>query len=308
MSSTNQSPGYLKAQGNFLSAKTDEERIEALEEMIKECPKHKSSENMLSNLKTRYKKLNEKLEKSKKIAKGSSKKGIKKEDMQAVIIGMTNSGKSSLISILTNVKPKISEFNFNTKSPEVGMMNYLSEIMIQIIEIPAIESQYYDKSLVNTADVILILATNIEQINKIKEKLKKVKGKQIIVFNKIDSFNENGKRKILATLKSKKFNPILISTKTQEGIEELKEKIFQSFDKIRIYTKDTKKNPNKKSERPIILDINSTVKEVAEKIFHGFSEKVKETYVTGPSSKFPNQKVSLKHKLKDLDVIEFKVK
>jgi len=47
---------------------------------------------------------------------------------------------------------------------------------------------------------------------------------------------------------------------------------------------------------------------VAEKILKGFSEKVKETKIWGPSSKFPGQIVGLNHKLRDLDVVEFKTK
>ncbi|MDP7521027.1 MAG: 50S ribosome-binding GTPase, partial [Candidatus Pacearchaeota archaeon] len=169
MASTNQSPAYQKAQGKFLLALTDKERIGALEEMIKECPKHKSSENMLANLKTRYKKLKEKVEKSKKSGK-SNKIGIKKEDMQAVLIGFTNTGKSSLLSILTNAHPRISNPEFTTTYPIIGMMGYMGT-NIQIIEIPAIESESYDKGIVNTADTILILVTKLEQITKIQEKL-----------------------------------------------------------------------------------------------------------------------------------------
>jgi len=63
MASTNQSPFYQKAELNFLSAKTDEDKLHWLEEMIKECPKHKSAEKMLANLKTRRIKLIEKIEK-----------------------------------------------------------------------------------------------------------------------------------------------------------------------------------------------------------------------------------------------------
>jgi hypothetical protein len=303
MASTNQSPAYQKAQGKFLLAITDKEKIEALEEMIKECPKHKSSENMLANLKTRYKKLKEKIEKGKKSGK-SNKIGIKKEDMQAALIGFTNTGKSSLLSILTNAHPKIANPEFTTTYPIIGMMDYLGT-SIQIIEIPAIESESYDRGLVNTADTILILITKLEQINKILEKLIKIPKEKIIIFNKIDLLTDNEKRKISATLTSKKHNFILISTKTKEGIDELKSKVFNSFNKIRVYTKEPGKE---KSNKPIILEPNSTIQKVAEKILKGFSSKVKETKIWGPSSKFSGQKVGLNHKLKDLDVVEFKTK
>ena len=115
------------------------------------------------------------------------------------------------------------------------------------------------------------------------------------------------KRKLEATLNSKKYNYVLISTKTQEGIEELKGKIFQSFNKIRVYTKEPeKKEPDK--DRPVILSPNSSVKDVAEKILHGFSNRIKETKIWGPSAKFSGQKVGLNHILKDKDIVEFKTK
>ena len=307
MASTNQSPAYQKAQGKFLSAQTIEGKIEALEEMIRECPKHKSSENMLANLKTRYKKLKSQLAKSKKTSK-SSRIGIRKENMQAVIIGLTNTGKSSLLSTLTNAKPKIStgeNMSFSTKSPEIGMINYSSGVQVQLIEIPAFESEYYDKGLVNTADAILILVESIDQINKIKKELNKAKGKKIIVFGKADLLDEQTKRKINATLQSKKYDFALVSVKTNEGIEELKNKVFQAFDKLRIYTKEPKKE---KSKRPIVMKKDSAVRDVAEKILTGFSKKIKETKIWGPSSKFSGQVVGLNHKLKDLDVVEFKTR
>ena len=66
------------------------------------------------------------------------------------------------------------------------------------------------------------------------------------------------------------------------------------------------KEPGKPaSPVPMVMPPESTVKDVAERILKGFANKVKETKITGPSSKFPNQKVGLSHKLKDLDVIEF---
>ena len=309
MSSTNQSPAYQKAQGKFLQAQTDEEKIEALEEMIRECPKHKSSENMLANLKTRYKKLKSKIEKSKK--KGTSKKGIKKEDMQAVIIGLTNSGKSKLLTLLTNAKPTISEIKFSTIRPVIGMMKHAGT-QTQLIENPAIFSEYYDKGLTNSADSLLILITNLNQIKDIDPLLDKSQAKKIIVFNNFNKTKEE-LRKINATLKSRRYDYVIIDIKNcggdgqgdGGGLDQLKEKIFQSFDNIRVYTKEPGKE---KSPKPIILKPDSTIKDVAEKILHGFSKQVKEIKIWGPSSKFAGQKVGLKHKLKDLDIVEFKTR
>jgi ribosome-interacting GTPase 1 len=300
MASTNQSPQYQKAEAKFLGAQTDEERIIYLEEMIRECPKHKSSEKMLANLKTRYKKLREKLERTKKSGK-SKKAGIRKEDMQAAIVGMTNTGKSSLLSLLTNAKPKIAEHKFTTKNPLVGMMGH-EGTNIQLIEVPAFESEYYDRGIVNTTDTILILTNNLEQIKEIEDELSRVKGKKIIIFNIMDDGKDV--RKISATLQSKKYNFVIVNTHTKEGFTELKDKLFQSFNKIRIYTKEPGKE---KSPKPMILDPGTNVKKVAGKILKNLSD-LKETKIWGPSSKFPGQKVGFQHELKDLDVVEFKTK
>jgi ribosome-interacting GTPase 1 len=303
MASTNQSPFYQKAEAKFIDAQTDEERLKYLEEMIKECPKHKSSEKMLANLKTRYKKLKSQAEKSRRSGK-SSKKGIKKETMQAVIVGFTNSGKSSLLKSLTNFEPKISPHKFTTKTPSIGTLNY-KNMNIQLIEAPAFNSEFYDRGLANTADTLLILVKDLEEIEKIKKGLEKARGKKIIIFNNKHKLNV---RKISATLQSKKHDFTLIDLNDFENIEELKEKIFKSFGRIRIFTKEPGKEFNRKTSRPLVLNPGSTINDAAEKILHGFSKKVKESFVTGPSGKFPNQKVGMKHVLKDLDVVEFKTK
>jgi len=294
-------PEYVKAEKDYFEAGTLEERLIALRKMISHAPKHKGGENLRQQLTTRRKKLEEQINKIKKAGK-SSKIGIRKGDMQAIIIGFTNVGKSSLLSILTNTKPLIASYPFTTKESIIGMMDYL-EMQIQLVENPALESEYYDKSLVNTTDTILILVDNIEQIKQIQEKLGKSNAKQIIIFNKIDKLSEQEHRKISATLQSKKYNFILISTKTKQNIEELKEKIFKSFDSIRIFTKEPGKE---KSPKPVIIKPNSTVGDIAEKILKGFSKKIKQTKIWGPSSKFAGQSVGLKHKLKDLDVVEFR--
>lgn len=297
----NAHPDYFIAETIYLNAETKEQKIRALKKMISHAPSHKGAENLRAQLKRRLAKLKYAKEKEIKQKKGG-KAGIKKEDMQTVIVGKTNSGKSSLLKILTNAEPKISSNKFTTTKPIVGMMFYNS-VQIQLIEIPAIDSAFYDKGIVYTADVILVLINSLENLKEVEKKIQ-TQGTKIVVFNKIDLLSQKEKRKISATLQSKKYNFQLISIKTKEGIEELKEKTFQDFDKIRIYTKEPGKESNRKN--PMILNPNAIVKDVAEKILKGFSNKIKQTKIWGPSSKFSGQVVGLKHKVKDLDVVEFK--
>lgn len=299
----NAHPDYIEAEKKFHNSQTDEERLLALEEMVKTAPSHKGGETLRVNLKSRYKKLKEKLQKEKQKARSRKKnqQGIRKLDMQAVILGFTNSGKSSLFEGLTGKKTEIASYGFTTQQPEQGIMDY-ENCPIQIIDLPPIGSENFDSSLVNTTDTILIIVERINEIAEIKKIIKNSKAKQIIVFNKIDLFDEETKRKIKETLRSKKYSFEIVSTKTDEGIEELKEKIFKSFDKIRVYTKQ----PNEKyhDNRPLILLPNSTIEDIAKRLLHS-STIIKRTKLWGPSSKFSGQTVGLKHILKDKDIVEF---
>ena len=295
---------YANAEEKYLQCQTDEERIMALEEMLRTMPKHKGSEKLKANLSTRYRKLKEKIEKDKKSKKGKGKKGIKKGDLQAVLVGLTNSGRSSILKAITNAQPKIASYGFTTTEPEIGTLNY-ANCNIQIIDLPPIASAGFDRGIANNADTLIIVVEKIHEIQTVLEQIKQNKhGKRIIVFNKIDIYDENTKRKIKENLRSKKYNFCIVSTLTDEGLEDLKEKIFKSFDVIRVYTRNSTKK-KRLDDMPVILPPNSTLQDVAEKILHGYSKKVKYAIITGPSCKFPNQKIGLKHVVKDKDIVEF---
>ncbi|NCN87205.1 TGS domain-containing protein, partial [archaeon] len=243
------------------------------------------------------------LEKKKKSGK-STKVGIRKEDMQAIIVGKTNVGKSSLLKILTNAEPKISEIKFTTNEPIIGMMDYINT-QIQIVEIPATDGENFDKSLAHTADTVLIMIDDFKDLEELEKFLYMITGKKIIVFNKSDLLSSAEKRKLKAKLQSKKYNFEIISCVPfwpENNIEELKKKIFKSFDVIRIFTKEPGKE---KSKNPMIMKPKSTVKDAAEKILKGLSKKIRKTKIWGPSSKFGGQIIGLNHVLKDMDTIEF---
>ncbi len=299
----NAHPDYLEAEKKYLEAQTIEEKVKALEEMISKAPSHKGAENLRAQLKTRLKKLKTQLQRSKK-SPSSNFESIKKGDMQIILIGFTNSGKSSLLSKLTNAEPEIAQYEFTTQKPEVGILKYQG-VHIQVIDNPCLGNENFNIGLTNSADLILITITNLEQINPILKQIPKAKGKKIIVFNKSDFLNKTQKRKISETLKSRKQDFIFTSTTNSEGIEELKQKIFQHYPLIRIYLKEPGSNS---SSKPLTIKPNSTIKDVANKISHSFAQSISEIHIWGPSSKFPAQKVGISHKLKDKDIVEFKTR
>lgn len=299
-------PEYAKAEKAFHEASSVEDQLIALNKMISHAPSHKGAENLRQQLTTKRKKLEEQIEKKKKVGK-TTQVGIKKGEMQAVIIGKTNVGKSSLLKILTNAEPVISESKFTTNEPNLGMLNYLNT-QIQLIEIPAIDGENFNKGIVHTADTLIFVVTDFNDIQEISKKLPLAEGKQIIVFNKSDTLSEEEKRKLEARLKSKKYNFEIVSCIPywpDNGIEELKKKIFESFDIIRVFTKEPGKE---KASKPMIMKPGSTVKDAAEKILKGLSKKVKTVKIWGPGSKFGGQIVGLNHTLKDLATVEFTTK
>lgn len=298
-------PEYVKAEKDYYDADSLEEKLAYLKKMISHMPGHKGAENLRAQLRQRAKKLEQEIIRKKKTGK-STKVGIKKEGHQIIILGKTNSGKSTLLNLITNASPKITQLKFSTTEPVIGMLN-VNSITIQLIENPAPESDFYDKGLTNSGDAIILIINSLEEIQELKGLLEKATKKIIMLYNDKKNLSQNELRKLNATMKSKKMNFIIINLENpyKDKIQELKEKFIQTFDKLRVYTKEPGKE---KSPKPVILKPDSTVKDVAEKILKGLSTKIKQTKIWGPSSKFPGQVVGLNHKLKDLDVVEFRTK
>jgi small GTP-binding protein len=200
---------YFNAEKAYLAAQTLDEKILALEELIRAAPKHKSSENLLAELKTRLKKFREKSDKAKKTGRG--KPGLKKEGYQVVLVGLPNSGKSSLLAALTNAKPLISSNPFVTRQPEIGTMDY-EGVKAQIVDTPSIGSSFFDIGLVNTADCIVIVVEKLDDRDQVESILTRAHGKRILVLTKTDIFEQNELRKLEERSKSKRLNAIFVSS------------------------------------------------------------------------------------------------
>ncbi len=295
----NASPEYYKAYAEYLSSKTIEERIRKLEEAIRLAPKHKSSETLLAQLRSRLSKL--KKESEAKSKKSSSDRRIKKTgDSQMIILGIENTGKSSLLSLITNANPLISELPFTTKSPEVGTLD-LDGLKVQIIELPS-NAHSEEFSIVYGAELLLVLVCSLKEIINWTKVLneKKIKTRRIFAFNNKKNLKEEELKKI-RNLK----NILEISIKEKKNLDELKQKIFENLDKIRIYTKEPGK---KKSEIPMIIDKNSIIYNMAEKIHKDYPKRFIKAKIWGKSAKFDGQIVGIEHKLEDKDIVELYIK
>jgi len=303
MGSANAGPEYGRAEGKYLAAADFEERIYWLGEMIKLAPKHKSSEKMVAELKTRLIKLREKAEKNKKVGK-STQKGIKKDGPQAVLVGFTNSGKSALLNALTNASPEVANYEFTTKHALIGTMDFES-VKIQMIDLPAPNHEGFDKSVANTADLLLVVISDFEDLSNLESFIERSVGKRLVVVSKIDLLSPAQRRKLEAKLRTNKVDFIMVSIKTKENLQLLKKSIFEKFGIVRIFTKEPYKEASKD---PVIMKPGVSVREVSEKIYKGMSRDIKEIRIWGPSSKFGGQIVGLKHILKDKDIVEFKTR
>lgn len=92
-----------------------------------------------------------------------------------------------------------------------------------------------------------------------------------------------------------------ISCATTEGLEELKDHIYETLGFIRIYLKP--KGGKADLEEPLVILDGSTVKSVCEHLHRDFVNLFRYALVWGKSAKFPGQSIGLDHELQDCDVL-----
>ncbi len=87
--------------------------------------------------------------------------------------------------------------------------------------------------------------------------------------------------------------------------ERLTEFLAKSFDIIRVYTMD---KTGKRSDKPILLKKGADISDLIKHLHRAFLEGFLYAKVYGPSAKYPGEKVGLRHKLKDGDVVQIVLK
>ncbi len=285
-------PQFHEKEAELKKAKTIEEKISILEEMLSIMPKHKSSEKLQALLKSKISKYRKMLEEQTKTKKKSPVPVIQKEGAgQIGICGPPNSGKSTLLSKLTKATPEIADYPFTTKIPIPGMMDY-QDIKIQLIDTPSLSLEFTENwvgDILRKADSLIFLfdissdsiLEEIEEALKVLEKFKiknenefKFNKNIIWVGNKIDLPESKDIKEIFLEFYSDKIEELItISAKEGENLDILKERMFISLDIIRVYTKTPGKPPD--LENPYTLKKDTKVIELAEIIHKEFVKNFK---------------------------------
>jgi len=325
----NLTPQYLEAEARFKQAKTTQEKIKTLEVMMAVIPKHKGTEKLRGQLKSRMAKLKEELQRKPTLGRAEQAYTIKREgSAQVVLLGLPNSGKSALFSKVTHAFSEVADYPFTTQKPVPGMMKF-ENLQIQLVDTPPIQLDHIEpglSNLIRNADALLLIVGLTEgpvfQMEILLEVLKEMKimvvGKStvpplevgwaslkaLLLGNKCDVKNAmEGYRAFEARFRET-FPILPISAKEGMNSADLKKEVYQILGIIRVYTKVPGGEAD--LEEPVVLRKGSTVGDVALSIHKDFVAKLRYAKIWG-SGKFDGQMVKRDYRVNEGDVIELHI-
>ncbi|MEE9443950.1 MAG: GTPase [candidate division Zixibacteria bacterium] len=327
-------PQYYELERVYKAERDPREKLRLAQELLAMMPKHKGTDKLQAELKTKISKL------KKQIISGGVKSGaaksasldhIDKEGAgQVVLIGPPNSGKSSLVDALTNANPMIADYPYTTREPMAGMMLF-ETIQIQLVDTPPISPDMFEAwmlGIIRNADLICLVAgvgddgfeTRMQYV------FDKLKERRVILIHTIpnpediDDPSLAYKRTIIAAHKiydeggEKRFSRfselypgftvVGTSILDDETLERFKRTVFENLNIMRIYTKTIGHEPD--FSDPIIVPLGSTVENAALMLHKDFAHKLQFAKIWG-SGKYDGQRVQKSYVLQDKDIIEFHI-
>ena len=230
---------------------------------------------------------------------------------------------------MTNADPQVADYPFTTREPVPGMMPW-EDATAQLIDTPPITDTHiepYMTNLVRSADMALLCfngasddapdetAAVLEQLRSRKtvpgdftgfddEDFSIVHVKTLLVVTRADDPDVDVRLEFFRELCDTPLETVLVEFDRPESAEALRNRIYESLNVIRIYTKAPGKPADYKD--PYMIPAGGTVEDLAEKIHRDIAGNLKYARVWGESA-IDGQQVSRDHELADKDLVELHV-
>ncbi|MGB9742564.1 MAG: GTPase [candidate division WOR-3 bacterium] len=317
----NLTPEYKQAEERFRQAKTPEEKLLCLEEMLATIPKHKGTEKMQADIKSRIARIRRELSAGRGGGRRTDWYSVEKQGAgQVALFGAPNCGKSALVKTLTGLNTEVAPYPFTTTRPLAGMMPY-EDIQIQLIDTPPLvpDSPAWLFHILRTADAICWLLdlsddSVLETTGQIQELLQQNRigtapgegvtvKPRLLIGTKADAPEVLDRLAILRELLGE-MEVLLVSVITGQGLEEFRRRVFTTLNIIRVYTKKPGKPPD--LQEPVILKHGATVLDAALQLHKDFARKLAYARLWR-TDVFSGQRVERTQTLQDKDIIEFHI-
>lgn len=335
---TNVTPDYKKAEEAYRKAREPKERLDCLREMFRTIPKHKGTEHLQADIKTRIKQLTDELAGPKKGGRRSGPSHVVRPDgaAQLCLLGPPNSGKSSLHARLTGSHSDVGPYPFTTHQPIPGMLPY-EDIHFQLVDLPPVSDEFMEPWLVNAlqpADGALLVVDIsdpdcLEQVPMVLERLKEKKvfltaawrGLEsgapgpadetddvfrldlptVMIANKSDLDPDPQEIEVLEELLGLSFPTMTMSAQTGDGLDELGAFLFRALEIVRVYTKTPGKPAD--NDKPFTVRRGGTIHDVARLVHKDIARDLKFARMWGEEV-FDGQQVGPDHLVTDGDLVE----
>ncbi len=329
---TNLPPDYFAAEEKFRTARSTEERIAYLEEMMAIVPKHKGTDHLRADLRRRLSQLRAEGKSAKSSAgRQVSPFHIDREGAgQVVLVGMANVGKSALVDALTNATPEVAPQPFTTWTPTPGMMP-IGNVQVQLIDTPPLNPDFIQPEMMDlirrTDLMLLVVDVQAFPIEELEEAVAILAEHRIVpaclreehpeddqglgvtfvptlvAANKADAPEQDEDVEVLRELLGESWPIVPISATTGRHVEAFKWTLFDRLGIIRIYAKP----PGKEADltAPFVMHRGGTVEQFAAKVHQDFVARLKSARVWG-TGVYDGQPVPRDHVLHDGDIVELR--
>lgn len=310
----NLTPDYLAAERDYKSARTQAEKVAALEQMLATIPKHKGTEKLQADLKHRLSQARKEAQK-KGGAHAAPFYWVEKEGAgQVVLIGPPNSGKSQLVCALTHARPDVADYPFTTRFPTPGMMAY-ENVQIQLVDLPPLSVQFMEPwipQVIRGAGQSVLLvglddADVLDEIDFVAGTLDRLRlpPPGLLVANKIDLAGAGDSFTALEELYRDRYRCVAISALTGRNLDGFARAVFDLLGIVRVYTKAPGKMPDLAA--PYILHRGQTVEDAAAHVHRDFAEHLKFARLFHLPGDHDGRMVERTHLVEDEDILEFHI-